>query len=163
MQIGVDFGGTKIEVVRLNKAGDIEVRHRCPTPATYADAIAAVHDLVSRASEGVSTDLPVGLGSPGSCASGDGPIANSNVGYLNGRDFRLDLQRALHRPVRRANDADCFALSEAIDGAGAGAAIVFGAIIGTGCGGGAVIGGQLLGGPSGLAGEWGPFSCRFRA
>ena len=156
MRIGVDLGGSKIEIIALDSAGDILIRRRCPTPAgDYAATLAAIAHLV----DGVEAELgqrgTVGIGTPGSLSPTRGVIRNANSVCLNGRSLQHDLQRILGRPVRLANDANCFALSEATDGAGAGAHILLGVILGTGTGGGIVVNGKLLQGSNAIAGEWG--------
>ena len=153
MRIGVDFGGTKIEAARLAPSGEIAERIREPNPGDYDAAIAVIRRLVERIDPGGST--PVGVGLPGSPSPHTGVIRGANSIWLNGRLFRADLASALGRPVRIANDANCFALSEATDGAAAGAASVFGVIVGTGVGGGVVLDGELVEGVNGVAGEWG--------
>jgi fructokinase len=156
VRLGVDFGGTKIEVAALGDDGRVVARRRAANPGHYEDAIAAVAALVAWAeAETGATRAPVGVAMPGSLSPVDQRVRNANSTWLNGRTFDADLQAALGRPVRTANDANCFALSEASDGAGAGARVVFGVIIGTGCGGGVVVDGSLLGGANGVAGEWG--------
>lgn len=157
VRLGVDLGGTKIEAAALAADGRLLLRRRVPTPVDDYDAIVrAVAELV-RGLEGELgiSGLPVGAGTPGAVSKRSGRMKNSNSVCLNDRPLREDLSAALGRDVRIANDADCFALSEAVDGAAAGAASVFGVILGTGVGGGAVIGGRLLSGPNAIAGEWG--------
>ena len=156
IRIGIDFGGTKIEAAALARTGQILARERVANPGGYEAAITCVRELVTgmEASVGFS-GAPVGVGVPGSPSPVDGRMRNANSTWLNGRTFREDLSAALARDVRLANDADCFALSEASDGAGAGAGTVFGVILGTGCGGGVVVNGRLLSSPNGIAGEWG--------
>lgn len=159
MRIGVDLGGTKIEAVVLNAQGAIVWRDRLPTPqGDYAGTIDTVVRLLAAAvaSLGPAAEhCPVGVGVPGALSPFTGLLRNANSICLNHRALDQDLRQALGRPVRLANDADCFALSEAIDGAGAGAGSVFGVILGTGTGGGLVIDGKLLAGPNAIAGEWG--------
>ncbi len=154
MQIGIDFGGTKIEGAVLDRGGQVIARHRLPNPGSYDAALETVRELVARleASSGAGT---IGIGTPGSESAHTGRMRNCNTVWLNGRALRADLEARLGRPVRLANDADCLALSEASDGAAAGAATVFGVILGTGCGGGVVVHGELLRGANGIAGEWG--------
>jgi fructokinase len=153
--IGIDFGGTKIEAIVLDRAGQVRWRERVPTPPGYADRIAAVRLLVARGETALGiAAATVGVGAPGTTTSA-GLIRNSNSVCLNGMPLAADLAAALGRPVRVANDANCLALSEATDGAGAGAGVVFAAILGTGVGAGIVAHGRLLEGPNGLAGEWG--------
>ena len=156
LHIGVDLGGTKIEAIVLDDAGHTLWRERIATPAGDYDAtLASVASLVSTAEASVRCGpCPVGVGTPGS-QTADGTIKNANSTCLNGRPLGADLAQLLGRPVRIANDANCLALSEASDGAGAGQAVVFAAILGTGVGAGIVVDGRLLTGPNGLAGEWG--------
>ncbi|RMF35133.1 MAG: ROK family protein [Alphaproteobacteria bacterium] len=157
MAIGVDFGGTKIEAVYLDEAGQERVRIRVPTPRhDYEGSVRAVAALIARVeSEAGAPEAPVGIGIPGSVAPDTGLVRNGNTVWTIGRPFDRDIATAIGRPVRMENDANCFALSEATDGAGAGAGSVFGVILGTGVGGGLVIGGRLVGGARGVAGEWG--------
>ena len=157
MRIGVDLGGTKIEAIVLGPGSRILHRERVATPRTdYAETLEAIRGLVERAERAVGAkQLPVGCGTPGAISPATGRIKNANSTRLNGQLLKEDLERLLGRPVRLANDADCMALSEASDGAGAGAACVFGVILGTGVGGGVVVRGQLLAGPNAIAGEWG--------
>lgn len=156
IRIGVDFGGTKIEAAALGEAGGFLARVRRPNPGRYDDAVALVHDLVAEAEQQAGARAEaVGMGIPGSISPVTGRIRNANSTWLNDRPFREDLEAALGRPVRLQNDANCFALSEAVDGAAAGARVVFGAILGTGCGGGVVVDGRALEGRNGIAGEWG--------
>jgi len=154
-RIGIDFGGTKIEAAALDRAGDIVARLRTPNPGSYDAALSAVADLVAEVETKVGPCGSIGVGMPGSISPRTGLIRNANSLWLNGRNFGADLEATLGRPVRLANDANCMALSEAVDGAAAGAKVVFGAILGTGCGGGVVIDGQLIDGANGIAGEWG--------
>lgn len=157
MRIGIDLGGTKIEAAVLDADSRILHRERVATPrGDYTGALVAIAELV-KALEGAAgtLGLPVGVGHPGSISPATGRLRNSNSTWMNGQPLKQDLERALGREVRLANDADCFALSEAHDGAGAGARCVFGVILGTGCGGGVVVDGRLLSGANGIAGEWG--------
>ncbi|WP_339915351.1 ROK family protein [uncultured Brevundimonas sp.] len=158
MQIGVDFGGTKIEAAALDADGGFIGRIRAPNPGTYEAALAAVAGLVQAIERETGTTGTVGLAVPGSVSPTSGRMRNANSTWLNGRPFREDVEAALARPVRLANDANCLALSEAVDGAAAGARVVFGVIVGTGCGGGLVVDGRLIGGANGVAGEWGHIS-----
>ncbi len=157
--IGVDIGGTKIESVVLDDVGREHGRHRIPTPqGDYEGTIRAVVDAVRRAEAGMTGAARVesiGIGAPGSVSPRTGLQRNANSTCLNGRPFHADLEQALGRRVVLANDADCLALSEAHDGAAAGASVVFGVILGTGCGGGVVVDGTLRRGRHGIAGEWG--------
>ncbi|MBS0333965.1 MAG: ROK family protein [Proteobacteria bacterium] len=156
IRIGVDFGGTKIEAAALDAQGQVQARVRTPSPGSYGASLEAVRDLVAEAERqaGVS-GASVGVGIPGSPSPADGLIRNANTTHLNGKPLQADLERVLGRPLRLANDANCFALSEAIDGAGQGFGLVFGVIIGTGCGAGVVAHGRVLAGGNGIAGEWG--------
>jgi fructokinase len=155
-RIGIDLGGTKIEIVVLGADGTECLRRRIATPAgDYAATIAAVARLVADTEHEIGTSCPVGIGAPGAISPVSGLVKNANSTVLIGRPLRHDLERALGRSIRIANDADCLALSEAADGAGAGARIVFAAIVGTGVGGGIVVDGALLAGPNAIAGEWG--------
>jgi fructokinase len=161
MRIGVDLGGTKTEVIVLGDAGAERLRERVPTPrGDYAATVATIAALV-RAAEtklgagGTAPLATVGVGIPGAESRITGLIKNANSTWLIGRPLRADLEAALGRPVRIANDANCFALSEATDGAAAGAEVVFGVILGTGVGGGIVVRGNVLVGPNAIAGEWG--------
>lgn len=154
-RIGIDFGGTKIEAAALDVSGAILVRLRLPNPGGYRPAIETVKALVADVEAEAGPCGSVGVGIPGSVSPRTGRIRNANSVWLNGEDFGSDLQAALGRPVRLANDANCMALSEAVDGAAAGAKVVFGAILGTGCGGGVVVRGQGLAGANRIAGEWG--------
>ncbi|MEW6320655.1 MAG: ROK family protein [Acidobacteriota bacterium] len=156
MRIGVDLGGTKIEGVALALDGRPLARRRVPTPrGDYEGTIGAIVGLVRHLETEVGATGTVGVGTPGSLSPSTGLMRNANSTWLNGRALAEDLPRALGRPVRFANDANCFALSEAVDGAGAGADVVFGVIVGTGTGGGVVVRGHVLEGANGVAGEWG--------
>ncbi len=155
IQIGVDFGGTKIEAAALNVQGRFLSRVRAPNPGDYDAAIALVRDLVAQVETEAGGRGTIGVGAPGSISPKSGLMRNANSVYLNGRAFREDLSAALGREIRMANDANCLALSEAVDGAGAGASVVFAIIVGTGCGGGVVVDGSLIDGSHGIAGEWG--------
>ena len=156
MRIGIDLGGTKIELLALDAAGNGRWRKRVPTPkGDYRATVEAVRDLVDEAERALRTRATVGVGTPGAISSLTGRIKNANSTCLNGQPLKEDLEAALGREVRLANDANCFALSEAVDGAGAGARVVFGVILGTGVGGGIVVDGKLLVGPNSIAGEWG--------
>ena len=158
MRIGVDFGGTKVEAAALNDDGAFAARIREPNPGSYDAALALVSDLITRVEAEAGPARSVGLAIPGSPSPRTGLIRNANSVYLNGRRFGQDLEATLGRPVRLANDANCLALSEAVDGAGAGASSVFGVIVGTGCGGGLVIDGKLVEGAHGVAAEIGHIS-----
>ena len=156
MRIGVDLGGTKIEAVVLDPDGAVLVRRRVPTPAgDYEETVCSVARLVDGLEREVGASCTVGVGTPGSISPFTGLMRNSNSVALNGRPLDQDLETALSRRVRLANDADCFALSEAVSGAGKEARTVFGVIIGTGVGGGLVIDGEVRVGPNRITGEWG--------
>lgn len=155
IQIGIDFGGTKIEAAALDGAGRFLSRVRAPNPGDYDRAIADVRDLIDRAEGEAGGHGTIGIGVPGSLSPRDGRMRNANATFLNGRAFREDLESALGREVRVANDANCLALSEVVDGAAAGARVAFAVIIGTGVGGGLVIDGQIVEGANGMGGEWG--------
>lgn len=156
LRIGVDLGGTKIEGVALDAAGIEVARERIATPRDdYGATIDAIAGLVVRLEAAAEASGSVGIGIPGSLSPATGCIQNANSTWLNDRRLDHDLAAALARPVRLANDANCFALSEATDGAAAGAATVFGVILGTGVGGGIVVHGRILDGPRGTGGEWG--------
>jgi len=157
MRLGLDYGGTKIEGVVLDPDGAERARARIPTPRfDYDGGIRAIQALLEQleASAGGRIDT-VGIGVPGSVDRTTGRVSKGNSTWLHGRDLRGDLTEALDRPVKIANDANCFALSEAVDGAGAGAQVVFGAILGTGVGGGIVVHGRLVEGINAIGGEWG--------
>ena len=156
--IGIDLGGTKIEVAALARGdGRVLLRERVATPVgDYDGTVAAISALVQRATAALGTGpLPVGVGIPGCASPATGLVKGANSTVLIGRPLRDDLERAVGAPVRLANDANCLALSEATDGAGAGAEVVFAVILGTGSGAGIAVNGRVLTGPNGLAGEWG--------
>ena len=156
MRLGVDLGGTKIEVVTLDDSGRERHRRRVPTPRNdYTATLAAIAGLVDEAERNAGRCRSVGVGIPGSISPHTGLVRNANSTWLNGRPLADDLERALQRVVRVANDANCFALSEATDGAAVGRRVVFGVILGTGVGGGIVVDGRLLEGANRIAGEWG--------
>ncbi len=160
LRIGVDLGGTKIEAIALGSGGRVLANRRLATPrGDYEATLEAIRGLIAAIDKDIGAKATVGLGMPGALSPAGGPgsgtVKNSNSTWLIGKPFGRDLARALGREVRIANDADCFALSEATDGAGAGATPVFGVILGTGVGGGIVIEGRLLAGTNAIAGEWG--------
>jgi fructokinase len=168
LRLGIDLGGTKIAGIALAADGARVAEHRMPSPRQdYAATLEAIAAMVARLEEaagrpgnierstGGGSGSSVGIGVPGSVAPASGLMQNANSTWLNGRPLLRDLEARLGRPVRLANDANCFALSEAVDGAGAGAPSVLGAILGTGCGGGVVLNGHLIDGPLGIGGEWG--------
>lgn len=154
MRIGIDLGGTKIEGVLLAPDG-AELRIRVPTPTRYSETLDAIADLVARLESESDRRCTVGVGIPGSLSPSTGLVRNANSTWLAGHAFDVDLSARLKRPVRVTNDANCFALSEASDGAAAGADPVFGVILGTGVGGGLVMEGRVVEGASRIAGEWG--------
>jgi fructokinase len=155
LALGIDFGGTKIELAAIDRSGAMLIRRRQPNPGSYDAAIALICDLVAGAEAELGKQGTVGIGLPGSPSPKTGLMRNANSTYLNGRPFQRDIEAALGRPVRVANDANCLALSEAVDGAAAGARVVFAVILGTGCGGGLVVDGRLIEGASGIGGEIG--------
>jgi fructokinase len=155
MRIGVDLGGSKIEIVALDRQGAAALRRRTASPSSYPDTVRTVRDLVLGAEADLGEICSVGVGIPGAISPATGLVKNANSTWLIGHPFDRDLSQALTREVRVANDANCFALSEAVDGAGAGARCVFGVIIGTGTGGGIAVEGRVVTGPNAIAGEWG--------
>jgi fructokinase len=158
-RLGIDLGGTKIEVVALDPDGAERLRHRVPTPhGDYEGTLRAIAGLVTDVERNLGVArgaASVGIGTPGSLSRATGLLRGSNSVCLNDRPFKADLEALLGRVIRMSNDANCFALSEAIDGAGAGSAVVFGAILGTGVGAGVVVNGHALEGRNAIAGEWG--------
>ena len=156
IRIGIDLGGTKIEGIALDVGGAVLWRERVPAPqSSYGLTLDAIAALVRRIESDLGERCSVGVGTPGAASPASGRMRNCNSIWLNGERLREDLCARLEREVRIANDADCFALSEATDGAAAGAATVFGVILGTGVGGGICVAGRLLAGPNAIAGEWG--------
>ena len=157
MRLGLDYGGTKIEGVVLDDDGAERARARVPTPRfDYEGGVRAIADLLAHLETLAGGRIErVGIGVPGSVDRTTGRVSMGNSTWLHGRDLRGDLTAALDRPVRIANDANCFALSEAVDGGGAGAPVVFGVILGTGVGGGIVVDGALVEGANAIGGEWG--------
>jgi fructokinase len=156
MRIGIDLGGTKIEGAALDRSGSVAVRRRAPTPTGGYDAVVrAVCDMVLAIEQELGARARIGIGMPGTLSPATGLVINANSTCLNGRPFDRDVQSALRREARFANDANCFALSEATDGAAAGARVAFGVILGTGVGGGIVVAGRLIEGLNRIAGEWG--------
>jgi fructokinase len=156
MRIGIDLGGTKIEGIALDNRGRELKRFRVPTPkGEYEGTIAAIAGIVSDLEKSTQRVGSVGVGIPGTVMRATGKVKNANSTWLNGREFEKDLSAAMGRQVICANDANCFAISEATDGAGVGYDVVFGVILGTGCGGGVVMNGKVGAGPNGLRGEWG--------
>jgi len=156
MKLGIDLGGTKIEIIALDDTGVELLRHRVPTPqGDYSSTLKLITDLVNHAESELGQQGSVGIGTPGSISKVTGLLKNSNSLQLNGKPILQDLELLLKRQIKICNDANCFALSEAKDGAASGAEVVFGVIIGTGTGAGIVVNGQVLTGPNGIAGEWG--------
>lgn len=155
LRIGIDLGGTKIETVLLDGGGSVVSRERVATPRDYKGTVGLLADLVARIDAACGTRPPVGIGTPGAWVESTRTMKNCNSTWLNGKPLLDDLNRALCDRVRIANDANCFALSEALVGTARGARVVFGVILGTGVGGGIVVDGQLLAGANAVAGEWG--------
>ena len=156
MRIGIDVGGTKIESILLDLTGEELSRSRVDTPqGDYPATLLAIKELVEELERGLSTAATVGVGIPGAISPATGLVKNANSTWLIGHPLQSDLERQLNRQVRVANDADCFAVSEATDGSGKGARSVFGVILGTGVGGGLCWEGRPLHGPNAIAGEWG--------
>lgn len=156
MRIGIDLGGTKIEGIALDEAGATLASYRVATPrGEYRTILQAIADVVARLEQTTGRRGSVGIGTPGALSPASGLLRNSNSTELNGRPVKTDLESLLGREIRIANDANCFALSEAVDGAAAGAACVFGVIIGTGVGGGVVMHGRVWNGRNAIGGEWG--------
>ncbi len=156
MRIGIDLGGTKIEAIALADSGHELFRQRIPTPRNdYPQTLQAIASLVQRAEQVTAQSGSVGVGIPGTLSPFTGRVKNANSVWLNGQPLDQDLSALLARPVRIANDANCLAVSEATDGAGAGLNMVFAVIIGTGCGAGLALNGQVHTGNNGIAGEWG--------
>jgi len=154
VRLGIDLGGAKTEIMAL-AGGHATLRRRVETPRTYNGLLELLAELVAGAESQLGKRGSIGMAIPGTESAGTSLIKNANKTYLIGKPLRRDLERALGRPVRLANDANCFALSEATDGAAAGAATVFGVIAGTGVGGGVVVDGKVVGGAHGIGGEWG--------
>ena len=156
MRIGIDLGGTKNELIVLDGVGNERLRLRRDTPkGDYPATIEQIAALVRQAELEVGRKCSVGIGTPGAPSQVDGRMKNCNSTWLNGQLLQSDLEALLTRPIRICNDANCFALSEAVDGAAAGSDVVFGVIVGTGCGGGIVVHGAPLSGANAIAGEWG--------
>jgi fructokinase len=155
MRIGLDLGGTKIEAAALDDAGKLHARRRVPTPKDYDELLATIADLVAAVEKDVGGGRSLGLCTPGARSPATGLWKNAHHTALQGRAVDVDLARLLGREVRLANDAHCFALSEAADGAATSAPVVFGAILGTGVGGGLVVDGKLIEGANAIGGEWG--------
>jgi fructokinase len=156
MRIGIDLGGTKTEVIAISMKGEELLRERVDTvKGDYAETLATIDKLVKHAEQSLKQTGSVGIGTPGAISPTTGLLKNSNSTWLNGKPVQQDIESAINRPVRIANDANCFVLSEAIDGAGKEFGVVFGVIIGTGTGGGIAVNKKILVGPNAIAGEWG--------
>lgn len=155
MKLGIDLGGTKTEIVALGDDGAVLLRERRASPADYEGVLATITGLVAEAEARLGAQGSIGIGIPGSLSPVTGLVRNANSQALNGRVLKQDLEALLGRAVRISNDANCLAMSEAADGAGAGYRTVFAVIIGTGTGAGIVSGGRILDGPNGTGGEWG--------
>src|SRR5690606_4123518 len=156
IRLGIDVGGTKIEIIALDEQGIPLLRQRTASPShDYQLMLQAILELIDQTEAQLGKATAIGLGIPGTLSPDHGRVKNANSVCLIGQDLKGDLERALDRPVRIVNDADCFAWSEFSDGAGQGAASLFGVILGTGVGGGLVIHGGLVSGPNAIAGEWG--------
>lgn len=156
MRIGVDLGGTKIEGIALDDSGEELIRHRVATPSgDYLATLHAISDLISHIEKITDNTGSIGIGTPGALSPATGLMRNSNSVCMNGKPVTTDLEMLLGRKIAMSNDANCFALSEATDGAAKGASVVFGVIIGTGTGAGVVVNGKVLTGPNAIAGEWG--------
>lgn len=156
MRFGIDLGGTKIELIAISDQGEEAYRKRVNTPkGSYSGTLKAIENLVREAEAKLEVSATVGVGIPGSLSKKTGRVKNANSTWLIGEDLQGDLASQLDRPIRLANDANCFTLSEASDGAAAEKEVVFGVIIGTGCGGGIVVNGQIINGINSIAGEWG--------
>ena len=155
LRLGIDLGGTKTEIMALKPGGAVALRRRVETPKSYNGLLELLAELVAGAESELGARGTIGMAIPGSESFGTNLIKNANTTYLIGKPLRRDMEKIFGRRVRLANDANCFALSEASDGAAAGAATVFGVIAGTGVGGGVVVDGKVLGGAHGIGGEWG--------
>ena len=156
MRIGVDVGGTKIEAIALNDEGEELFRQRVSTPINNSQqTLQTIAALIDSVEQKLSLQGSIGIGTPGALSPTSGLLRNSNSVCMNGKPVKQDLEELLQRNIRMANDANCFALSEATDGAAAGASVVFGVIVGTGTGAGVVVNGKVLTGPNAIAGEWG--------
>ncbi len=156
MRLGIDLGGTKIEIIALDASGQELARRRVATPqGDYSATLHAIVGLVYAVEADLGREGSIGIGTPGALSRATGHLKNSNSVCMNGQRLLDDLQQLLGRTIRIQNDANCFALSEAVDGAAQGASVVFGVILGTGVGGGIVVNGQVLTGPNAIAGEWG--------
>jgi fructokinase len=154
-RIGIDLGGTKIEIAAVDPRGNFCERRRIPTPSGYDETLAAMVALVGEMESKIGARASVGIGIPGAISPATGLVKNANSNPLNGHALDQDISRRLRRDVRVENDANCLTLSEAVDGAAAGARVVFGVILGTGCGGGLVVDGKVIAGRHRITGEWG--------
>ena len=154
-RIGIDLGGTKIELIALDASGEERFRKRVPTPRQYPSTLDAIVELVNEAELVIGEKASIGVGIPGIVSPFTGLVKNANSTWINGHPLDVDLGKRLVRKVKVANDANCFAVSEAVDGAAKNSAVVFGVIIGTGCGAGIAINGQVHAGGNGIGGEWG--------
>ena len=156
IRIGIDLGGTKTEVIALSLAGDVLLRERVDSPkGDYSKTLSMLAKLVKHVEQKLKQKGSIGIGTPGATSPATGLLKNSNSTWLNGKPLHKDLEQKLKRPVRMANDANCFTLSEAVDGAAKEYQVVFGVIIGTGTGGGITVNRKILVGPNAIAGEWG--------
>ncbi|WP_413113718.1 ROK family protein [Thaumasiovibrio sp. DFM-14] len=155
MLVGFDIGGTKIEVQVLSAQGEVLYKLRHPTPDSYDAFVQKIADMVKDVDSELGHFSAIGIGLPGAICPMSGKMKNANCTFLNGRDVVGDLCQATGKTVKIANDANCFALSEAVDGAGSGGSVVFGAIVGTGCGGGIVVNQNIISGANAITGEWG--------
>src|SRR5438876_10163230 len=156
IRIGVDIGGTKMEITAIDESGAELLRRRAPAPGgSYDEAIRAITELILETERTLAARCSVGICTPGAVSSASGTLKNAYASVLNAMQVKPDLERLLGREVRFANDANCFALSEAVDGAAKGARVVFGAILGTGVGGGVVVSGRAIEGANSIGGEWG--------
>jgi fructokinase len=156
LALGIDLGGSKIEIIALDEQGAVLLRRRRPSPrGSYRATLEAIRELVAGVEAELGARGTVGFGTPGAISPATGLLKNSNSTWLNGKPLDRDLAAVLERPIALANDADCLALSEATDGAAAGAATVVAVILGTGVGGGLAVHGKVLAGPNAIAGEWG--------
>jgi fructokinase len=154
-RIGIDMGGTKIEALALDPEGSVQLKRRVPTPRDYAETLETIADLIIGLENELQESGRIGIGTPGAISPHTGLIKNANSTWINGKPLARDLTKLLGRPLRFDNDANCFTLSEARDGAAAGARVVFGVIVGTGTGGGLVVEGKILRGANAITGEWG--------
>ena len=156
IRLGIDLGGTKIEILALDESGKELLRKRIATPHNdYRATVEGIRDLVIAVETELAQECTVGIGTPGALSPATGLLRNCNSTCLNNRPFKQDIEQSLNREIRMTNDANCFALSEATDGAGAGEKIVFGVIVGTGCGAGIIFDCQVVDGPNAIGGEWG--------